>query len=74
MRRLAWLMIGTTLGVGLAVWGYRKLNAAKQAASPEGLARGIVQLKDKAVDLAAEIKQAAAEREQQLRQALLQDE
>ncbi len=67
MRRLFWLAMGVTIGV-LVV---RKLSAAAEKLTPQSiagqLADGLRDLADAIGDFGADIRAAAAEREQELR-------
>ena len=67
MRRLFWLAMGVTIGV-LVV---RKLSAAAERLTPQSVAGQIVDglrdLADAIGDFGADIRAAAAEREQELR-------
>jgi hypothetical protein len=67
MRRLFWLAMGVTIGV-LVV---RKLSAAAEKLTPQSvagqIAEGLRDLADAIGDFGADIRAAAAEREQELR-------
>ncbi len=67
MRRLFWLAMGVTIGV-LVV---RKLSAAAEKLTPQSiggqLVDGLRDLADAIADFGADIRAAAAEREQELR-------
>jgi hypothetical protein len=67
MRRLFWLAMGVTIGV-LVV---RKLSAAAEKLTPQSVAgqlvEGLRDLADALGDFGADIRAAAAEREQELR-------
>ena len=70
MRRLFWLGMGITIGV-LVV---RKLTSAAEKLTPQSIAgqlvEGLRDLADAIGDFGADIRAAAAEREQELRTAL----
>ena len=70
MRRGLWVALGLGLGVGLAVLAVRRLDRAAKSLSPEGLGR----LVGAAGQLASEVKLAAAQREAELKKALLHGE
>ncbi len=67
MRRLFWLVMGITIGA-LVV---RKLSAAAERMSPgsigRSLADGLRELADAIGDFGADVREAMAEREQELR-------
>jgi hypothetical protein len=67
MRRLFWLAMGVTIGV-LVV---RKLSAAAERMTPAGIgssiAEGLRELADAIGDFGADVREAMAEREQELR-------
>ena len=67
MRRLFWLAMGVTIGV-LVV---RKLSAAAEKLTPQGIAgaltEGLRDLADAIGDFGADVRDAMAEREQELR-------
>ena len=67
MRRLFWLAMGVTIGA-LVV---RKLSAAAEKLTPQGIAGALVEglrdLADAIGDFGADIRAAAAEREAELR-------
>ncbi len=67
MRRLFWLAMGVTIGV-LVV---RKLSSAAEKLTPQSIAgqlvEGLRDLADAIGDFGADIRAAAAEREQELR-------
>ena len=69
MRRLFWLAMGVTIGA-LVV---RKLSRAAQRLTPKGMAGGIgaglADLADALRDFAADVREAMAEREAELRVA-----
>lgn len=69
MRRLFWLAMGVTIGALLV----RKLSRAAQKLTPSGMATGVAgalaELADAIRDFAADVREAMAEREHELRQA-----
>ena len=69
MRRLFWLAMGVTIGA-LVV---RKLSRAAEKMTPRGLAAsfgsGLAELADALRDFGAEVREAMAEREAELRAA-----
>ncbi|MDR2379348.1 MAG: hypothetical protein LBD70_08005 [Bifidobacteriaceae bacterium] len=75
MRRLVWtafcLALGAAAGLGLAVWAYRRFDAAKRAVSPGGIVQRLDQAVQAAGAFAEQARRAAAEREAELRRALL---
>ena len=66
MRRLFWVTLGATAGV-LVV---RRLTAAAGRFTPEGVSRGLEGLGDRFAAFAADVQEAMAEREVELRAAL----
>jgi hypothetical protein len=78
VRRIWWTGLGVTLGIGLGVGlayaAYRRFDAVKRAASPEGVAKRIDGAVATASELAGEIRQAAAAREAELRRTLLNND
>jgi hypothetical protein len=72
-----WVTVGLGLGVGLAFVAYRRLEAAKKAArdavSPDGIGRALDRAVVAASGWADEVRQAAGEREAELRRTLLGD-
>jgi hypothetical protein len=75
VRRIWWAGLGVTLGIGLGVTlaylAYRRFDTVRRAASPEGVAKRIDQAVSAVSDIRDEIRDAAAAREAELRQALL---
>ena len=71
MRRTLWLALGLGLGIGLAVMAARRVGRLTESISPEGVQRGLRRVMDTSTELVQEIKQATAERQAELRQALL---
>jgi hypothetical protein len=69
MRRLFWLAMGITIGALLV----RKLSRAAQKLTPGGVANGLAaaltELADAIRGFAADVREAMAEREAQLREA-----
>ncbi len=67
MRRLFWLAMGVTIGALLV----RKLSRAAEKLTPSGMAGGIAgalrELAESIRDFAADVREAMAEREQELR-------
>ena len=66
MRRLVWMAVGA----GITIYVVRKVDRALDAASPEGISRSLTAAVDALRDLATELREAMAEREQELRVAL----
>jgi hypothetical protein len=73
MKRLFWLALGVTLGVLIM----RKLSKAAAKLTPSGMAQsiaaGLGELADSLRDLAADVKEAMAEREAELRESVGMD-
>ena len=69
MRRLFWLAMGITIGVLVM----RKLSKMAAKLTPSGMAQGIAaslgELADALRDFGADVREAMAERETQLREA-----
>jgi hypothetical protein len=69
MKRLFWLAMGVTIGALLV----RKLSRAAEKLTPSGMAGGIAgalrELAESISDFAADVREAMAERELELRQA-----
>ena len=69
MRRLFWLAMGVTIGALLV----RKMSRAVQKLTPSGMANGIgaglTELAESIRDFAADVREATAEREAELREA-----
>jgi hypothetical protein len=67
MRRLFWLVMGVTIGALLV----RRLSRAAEKLTPRGIASGIggglAELADAIREFAADVREAMAEREHQLR-------
>jgi hypothetical protein len=74
MRRVFWTMAGVGLGAALAIVAYRRMSKTKEAFTPEGVSRGIDKALAYAEVFAHDVQAAAAQREQELRSALLTDE
>lgn len=66
MRRLFWVAVGAAAGV----YAVRKVQRTMHAYSPSGLAERATGLGDTLKAFADEVRDRAAEREQQLREAL----
>jgi Family of unknown function (DUF6167) len=66
MRRLFWVALGATAGVLV----FRSLSRTAAAYTPQGLARSLSSAVDSWRDLADEVREGMAEREQELREAL----
>lgn len=73
MKRLFWLALGVTLGALIM----RKLSKAAARLTPSGMAQGIAaslgELADALRDVAADVREAMAEREAELREAVGMD-
>ncbi|MDR0627826.1 MAG: hypothetical protein LBG11_11350 [Bifidobacteriaceae bacterium] len=76
MRRIWWTGLGLSLGIGLGVTAaylaYRRFEAVRRAASPEGIAKRVDQATRTVNEVVAQIRQAAASREAELRETLLE--
>jgi hypothetical protein len=70
MRRVAWAAFGLLVGLGLAVWAAGRLRDARQAFTPAGIAEQLDRAAAGARGWREEIRQAAAQREAQLRASL----
>jgi hypothetical protein len=74
MRRLFWLVMGITIGALIV----RKLSRAAEKLTPSGMANGVAgglrDIADAISDFAADVREAMAEREVQLREATGLDE
>jgi hypothetical protein len=66
VRRLVWMAVGA----GITVYVVRRIDRVLDAASPEGIGRSLTAAVDALRDLAVEVREAMAEREQELRVAL----
>ena len=66
MRRVFWMAVGATVAIVVV----RRVNRALDAASPEGIGRSLTSAVDALRDLADDVREAMAEREQELRVAL----
>jgi hypothetical protein len=66
MRRIVWMAVGA----GITIYVVRRVNRTLDAASPEGIGRSLTAAVDALHDLADEVREAMAEREQELRVAL----
>ena len=66
MRRVFWMAVGATVAVIVV----RRVNRALDAASPEGIGRALTGAADAVRDLVDDVREAMAEREQELRVAL----
>jgi Family of unknown function (DUF6167) len=66
VRRVFWMAVGA----GIAIYVVRRVDRALDAASPEGIGRSLSAAVDALHDLAVEVREAMAEREQELRVAL----
>ncbi|MDR1824192.1 MAG: hypothetical protein LBR27_02460 [Bifidobacteriaceae bacterium] len=73
MRRLLWAASGVALGAAAALHVAKRLRAVQDAATPEGVARGVDKAVTGARSLWQEVRTAAAEREADLRAALLEE-
>lgn len=65
-RRVFWMAVGA----GVTIYVVRRVNRALDAASPEGISRSLTSAVDALRDLADDVREAMAEREQELRVAL----
>jgi hypothetical protein len=66
VRRVVWMAVGATV----AVLVVRRVNRVLDAASPEGIGRVLTSAVDAVRDLVDDVREAMAEREQELRVAL----
>jgi hypothetical protein len=66
MRRVFWMVVGA----GITIYVVRRVDRALDAASPEGIGRSLSAAVDALRDLTVEVREAMAEREQELRVAL----
>jgi Family of unknown function (DUF6167) len=66
VRRIVWMAVGA----GVAIYVVRRVDRALDAASPEGIGRSLTAAVDALRELAVDVREAMAEREQELRVAL----
>ena len=66
MRRVFWMAVGATVAIVVV----RRVNRTLDAASPEGIGRALTSAVDALRELADDVREAMAEREQELRVAL----
>jgi hypothetical protein len=66
MRRVFWM----TVGAVAAIYVLRRVERALDAASPEGIGRSLTAAVDSVRELADDVRDAMAQREQELRVAL----
>jgi hypothetical protein len=66
VRRLVWMAVGA----GITIYVVRRIDRALDAASPEGIGRALNAAVDALREFTVEVREAMAEREQELRVAL----